>query len=158
MSIGISEDRLHHIIGVARKAYAIAASLGYGEDFCYRMFMLGWLHDIGYEFAETQEEHPDESARMLLSLIDGPAPNDLKWPAYRAIKFHGRYLEENSTEWKILNMADLQVDSKGNEISVSGRLDEIKERYGEHSDQYLTACDIAYVIGLTAINLAGNIT
>ena len=27
-------------------------------------------------------------------------------------------------------------------------------RHGEHSDEYLTACDICYRVGLTAINFA----
>ncbi len=39
--IGISEDRLHHIIGVARKAYSIAKEMGYDENFARRMWMIG---------------------------------------------------------------------------------------------------------------------
>ena len=64
--IGISENRIHHILGVARKAYKIAKDMGFEEDFCRRCFMLGWIHDVGYEFAEKQSEHPDISAEMLL--------------------------------------------------------------------------------------------
>ena len=72
---------------------------------------------------------------------------------------HGKYVIENETdEWKILNMADMLIDSKGNEVTVCQRLDDIKDKYGEHSNQYLTACDICYLIGLTTVNLAANIT
>lgn len=46
----IDNNRLQHIIGVARKCYSIAKSHGHNEDFCKKMFMLGWCHDIGYEF------------------------------------------------------------------------------------------------------------
>lgn len=50
------------------------------------------------------------------------------------------------------------IDSDGAEVSVMTRLEGIEDRYGEHSDQYLTACDVCYNIGLTSVNLAGNIT
>ena len=48
----------------------------------------------------------------------------------------------------------MTIDSKGNKVAVTQRLQDIKERYGEQSNQYLTACDVAYTIGLTAVNLA----
>ena len=156
--IGISEDRLHHIIGVARKAYKIAKDMGYEEDFCRRCFMLGWIHDIGYEFSENQSEHPDISAKMLILMNEDPVASDLKKPFYKAIKEHGKYPSEMTDEYRILNMADMQVDSKGNEVTVYERLEDIKSRYGEHSNQYLTACDICYLIKLTPVNLAANIT
>lgn len=152
--IGISEARLHHILGVARKSYKIAKDMGYDERFCRRCFMLGWIHDVGYEFSENQSEHPNVSAELLWTLGD----NEEWVNTVSAIKDHGLYTENETAEWKILNMADMQVDSQGNEVSVSRRLDDIKNRYGEHSDQYLTACDICYRIGLTAINFAANIT
>lgn len=91
--------------------------------------------------------------------ISSSTPYNEEWTnAVSAIKDHGLYTENETAEWKILNMADMQVDSQGNEVSVFQRLDDIKNRYGEHSDQYLTACDICYRIGLTAVNFAANIT
>ena len=48
----------------------------------------------------------------------------------------------------------MTIDSKGNKVDVMKRLEDIKDRYGENSNQYLTACDIAYIIGLTAENMA----
>lgn len=78
--------------------------------------------------------------------------------AYEAIKKHSKYTESETVEWKILSMADLMINSKGEEVTATERLEDIKNRYGEHSDQYLTACDIAYRVGLTAINFAANIT
>ena len=162
--IGISENRLHHIIGVARKAYKIAKDMGYDERFCRRCFILGWIHDVGYEFSEKQSEHPNVSEELLCTLgdafgvISSSTPYNEEWiTTLSAIKDHGSYTENETVEWKILNMADMQVDSQGNEVSVSQRLDDIKNRYGEHSDQYFTACDICYRIGFTAINFAANI-
>jgi hypothetical protein len=78
--------------------------------------------------------------------------------AYEAIKKHSKYTENETVEWKILSMADLMINSKGEEVTVTERLEDIKNRYGEHSDQYLTTCDIAYRVGLTAINFAATIT
>lgn len=175
-NIGISEDRLRHTLGVARKAYEIAKEMGHDERFARRMFMLGWVHDVGYEFTEKQSDHPNASAELLWTLgdafgvimefprdkdgtISSSAPYNEEWvSAVSAIENHGRYTEHKTAEWKILNMADMLIDSKGNEVMVSQRLDDIKSRYGEYSDQYLTACDICYQIGLTAYNFAGNIS
>ena len=68
--IGISEDRLHHILGVARKAYKIAKEEGFDEDFARKMFMIGWLHDIGYEFSKEPDNHAEESVNLLLGILD----------------------------------------------------------------------------------------
>ncbi len=152
--IGISDDKLHHIISVARKAYILAKDMGYDETFARRMFMLGWNHDIGYEFSEKQSEHPELSANMCLNLLSNSTDKSIMIDSYRAIKNHGSYTEHKSIEWKILNMADMLVDSKGNFVTAIERLDDIKTRYGRYSDQYLTACDICHQIGLTDVNIA----
>lgn len=59
MSIGVSEGRQKHIMAVARKMYDIVA--GSPEKFEISpedAFLLGYLHDVGYEFAEKQTDHP----------------------------------------------------------------------------------------------------
>ena len=160
--IGISEDRLHHILGVARKCYQIAKDMGKDENFCRKMFMIGWCHDVGYEFSKSQSDHPDVGAEMYRNMTNGNfGPIDefdfAKMPisarqSYDAIKKHGKYTEDKTDEWKILNIADMTIDSKGNDVDVMDRLDDIKSRYGEHSDQYLTACDICIQIGLVDRN------
>ena len=79
-------------------------------------------------------------------------------PSYKAIVEHGKYPSEKTEEYIILNQADMLINSYGEEVDVMTRLDDIKDRYGEHSDQYLTACDICCSIGLTATNLASLTT
>ena len=116
------------------------------------MFVIGWNHDIGYEFSEKQTEHPDISAQLLVLLQDAPCESDLRQLSIKAIKKHGKYTEDKTDEWKILNIADMTIDSKGNDVDVMDMLDDIKSRYGEHSDQYLTACDICIQIGLVDRN------
>lgn len=144
--IGISEDRLHHILGVARECYQIAKNMTKDETFCRRMFMIGWNHDVGYEFSEKQEEHPIISEEMLNTLKISKANTGQR--VCHAIKKHGQYTDLKTIEWKILNIADLTIDSKGNKVDVMQRLEDIKYRYGEYSNQYLTACDIAVQVGL----------
>ena len=147
--IGISEDRLHHILGVARECYQIAKNIGKDEYFCRYMFTIGWNHDIGYEFSKVQSEHPIISYDMVNSLHDELAQKlDLIPTSSIAILQHGYYDSEKFLEWKILNIADLTIDSKGNKVDVMQRLEDIKNRYGELSNQYLTACDIAVQVGL----------
>lgn len=144
--IGISENRLHHILGVARKAYSIAKEMGYDENFARRMFMIGWNHDVGYEFSEKSDDHAEIGAEMLIQLMGSFDES------YHAIEKHGCYTDNETIEWKIINMADMLVDSRGNNVTVSQRLDDIKERYGESSEVYKTACGICYQVGLIAVN------
>ncbi len=155
--IGISEYRLHHILGVARKAYAIAKLRGHNEDFARKMFMIGWCHDVGYEFSKERSEHPNKSATMIMLLNDSCVSSDLRQKSVSAVKYHGKYIKEETEEWRILNIADLLIDYDGKEVDVHKRLEGIKERYGEYSDQYLNACEISYRVGLTTVNPAINI-
>lgn len=55
----ITSNRWQHILGVARKAKILAQALRpndekYSED----MFLLGMLHDFGYEFTENGKNMP----------------------------------------------------------------------------------------------------
>ena len=154
--IGISEERLKHILGVSRKAYRIAKDRGHDEKFARKMFMAGWLRDVGYEFSTEQAQHPHESGE-LIKLIAGDGSENQS-AVEKAVRRHGRYAEEETEEYVILNMADMLISSEGKEISVLERLDGIRNRYWEYSDQYMTAYDICFKIGLTAENMAGKVT
>lgn len=144
--IGISEDRLHHILGVARKCYRIAKEREFDEDFCRKMFLLGIIHDLGYEYAEEQDQHPYASEELLKTLIKDNSKDSLK--ALHAIRTHGRDTKTKTQEWIILNIADMTTDSKGNDVTVEQRLEDIKNRYGADSKQYMTAYELAGKIGL----------
>lgn len=140
----ISENRLKHIIGVARKAYKIAKSEGYEEWFCKKMFMLGYLHDVGYEFVEDKDDHPMMSCELLDLLSYESSKTNMS-----AIANHGMLSEGNrSDEWRILTMADLQIDSEGNDVGILLRLKDIRDRYGEDSKEYETSCKVAEAVGL----------
>lgn len=148
--ISISNDRLSHILSVARKCYEIAKKEGFEEDFCRKMWLIGWLHDIGYEFTTDKRKHPDISVELMQNLCVNINGVDIN-----AIKYHGRNPEKITDEWRILNTADMLIDSKGIEVGIMARLEDIEYRFGRYSDIYLTACDVAYLCGLTEINMAG---
>ena len=131
--------KLSHIIGVARKAYAIASRGHYGEGFCRKMFTIGFLHDIGYEFSINQSEHPFIGYEMLADIrVDEDA--------CRAIRDHGNpHASNHSEEWLILNAADMQVDGFGHDVTYEERLADISMRYGESSTQYQNALEIVRI-------------
>ena len=63
--IEISDHKMRHILSVARLMYQLALDDGKAEDYARQMFLLGYLHDIGYEFSEKPVNHPEEAYKML---------------------------------------------------------------------------------------------
>lgn len=49
-------DRLKHSLAVARKMVSIGKNKGLSEEQLQELFILGYNHDIGYEFG-TNENH-----------------------------------------------------------------------------------------------------
>lgn len=112
------------------------------------MWMIGWNHDIGYEFSQTSKEHNEISTSLCQAV--GIYDNNV----LKAIQFHGEITSIDTDEWRILNIADLTIDSKGHNVPIMVRLDEIQKRYGKTSSQYINACEIAYKIELTNCNVS----
>lgn len=158
--IGISEDRIKHCLGVARKCYEIATMMEFNEEFCKKMYLIGYLHDVGYEFSCEKSEHPAIGADMLKTIGFN----------CEAIRYHGipgessDYKDENGNivaplymniEWTILNIADMTTDSCGREVSVFDRLKEIERKFGVDSKVYEDAKRIAFLVHLIDEN--GNV-
>lgn len=136
--IGMSDDLLHHSLGVARKAYKIALERGRGEMFARKLWLLAWLHDIGYEFSERAEDHASVSACLVMNAVHGAFIEDFVFGGdYQAIRSHGQAVRHPSEEWLILNLADMTTDSTGKDVTFEERAEDIKERHGEDSWQYL---------------------
>ena len=57
-------NRLKHSLAVARKMVEIGKSKGLAEEELKDLFMLGYNHDIGYEFG-TNENHNVIGANIL---------------------------------------------------------------------------------------------
>lgn len=139
--LGITDNRLRHNLGVARECYNLALhKYNFSEEKARGMFVMGFLHDIGYEFADNRKNHPSVSYEIILQL-----DKDM----LLAIKNHGNStLDEFSIFDKVLNNADLTVNSKGDNCSVEDRLNDIKIRYGDNSKEYNSALDLADKLGL----------
>lgn len=146
---GISDNKLRHIIGVARRCYEIAKEDGKNESIARKLFLIGYLHDVGYEFAEYKEEHPDISNDLLINLFD---------VGNEAIKNHGK-VDTDLTNYELvtLNKADLTVDAYGMKCTVYERLCDIKSRYGKESRTYKNAVELAKKLELIDINYGKEI-
>ena len=121
----IDSDRLKHSYSVAKKMQEIGKKLGLKDDELKELFVLGLNHDIGYEYTENGKNHNKVGGEIL------KASGFKHW---REVYYHGELTNEYSSLYlDILNYADMQVDKFGNDIGFSGRIKDIKSRYGEDS-------------------------
>jgi len=125
----IDDDRIKHIMAVARVMKDNAGSVGLDEE---EMFTLGLLHDIGYEFGGS-EEHHQVGAEML---------KKQNYKYYKEVLYHGKPVKEySSTALDLLNYADMHIDKKGNFVTFEDRLKDIENRRGKNSRPYIN-CEI----------------
>ena len=125
----ISESRWQHILGVARKAKILADKLKpnnvqYAED----MFLLGMLHDMGYEFMESNASH---------AYVGGEILKRNNYQFWSEVSLHGDETVKNmSDELFILNCADMSTGPNGENFTFDERLEEIASRFGKDADAY----------------------
>ena len=125
----MDENRLKHSIAVARKMVEIAKSKKLSEEEIKDCFIIGYNHDVGYEFTKNGINH---------NIIGGEILKNNNFKYWREIYYHGeRNIEYNSLYLDILNQADMQIDKYGNDVGYDKRLEDIKIRYGENSQTYL---------------------
>lgn len=144
----ITEDRIKHMLSVARKCYSLAKEEYHlSEEGARVYFVMGLLHDIGYEFCEENSKHSEVGYDMLkiLSVYPYAFINMIN-----AIKNHGdpNNVDTDTFLNEILNKADLLVDAKGNNVTIEERLLDIGNRYGYDSKNYLDARKMAEIVGL----------
>ena len=126
----MDEDRLRHSIAVARKMVEIAKSKNLSDEDIKNCFIIGYNHDIGYEFTKNGNNHNTIGGEILR--------NNFKY--WREIYYHGEInVEYKSLYLDILNQADMQIDKYGNDVGYTKRLEDIKSRYGENSTTYQNA-------------------
>ena len=129
----MDEDRLRHSIAVARKMVEIAKSKNLSDEDIKNCFIIGYNHDIGYEFTKNGNNHNTIGGEILR--------NNFKY--WREIYYHGEInVEYKSLYLDILNQADMQMDKYGNDVGYDKRLEDIKSRYGEDSEVYNKCCKI----------------
>lgn len=102
------------------------------------MFILGYLHDIGYAFVEKQSDHEQVGGDILAECgLDGA---DI-------IAAHGDPgVGDMQDELLVLNLADMTTGPSGEPVTIPARLADIGERYGRDSSQYARAVELAGVI------------
>ena len=129
----MDEDRLRHSIAVARKMVEIAKSKNLSDEDIKNCFIIGYNHDIGYEFTKNGNNHNTIGGEILRN-------NFKHW---REIYYRGEInVEYKSLYLDILNQADMQIDKYGNDVGYDKRLEDIKSRYGEDSEVYNKCCKI----------------
>ena len=125
----ISESRWRHILGVARKAKILADKLKpnnvqYAED----MFLLGIMHDLGYEFIESNASH---------AYVGGEILKRNNYQFWSEVSLHGDETVKNmSDELFILNCAYMSTGPNGENFTFDERLEEIASRFGKDADAY----------------------
>jgi len=134
-TIGMTEDCLKHSIGVARQMRRFALADNDKSYLAYDAFVVGLLHDIGYEF-DTKDNH---------EMVAGKRLKNMGFPYAYEIMYHNSLWEDIPEEAKIdfdadvffwLQKADMTVDSHGNIVTFEERLEDIANRYGEDSEIY----------------------
>ena len=90
-------------------------------------FVLGMLHDIGYEFSNEQQEHANKGGLIL---------KDQGYKYWQEVYYHGIAQKEyDSLILRLLNYADMVTGSVGESMTIQERIDDIAERYGKGSWQ-----------------------
>ena len=143
-SVNIHEDvpsdfplsRMLHCHNVGLRMYSYAKKhLGWAEEKCQDMYVLGMMHDIGYELNSDPFEH------------DVAMANALGRSGYKYIDeiyHHSRMQTEYDTpEMRLLYFADMTVDGKGNWVTIEDRLRDLEERHGKDSEVYKESEEIA---------------
>ena len=127
----MDKDRLNHSLAVANKMVEIGKDLNLKESDLQDLFVLGYNHDIGYEFCTDNLKH---------NIIGGELLKNNGYKYWKEVYYHGNPdAEYKSLFLKILNMADMKIDKYGNDVGYEKRLEDIKARYGEDSIQYINA-------------------
>lgn len=127
-------DRLKHSLSVARNMVEIGKAYNLSDKELQELFLLGFNHDIGYEFSNAGLDH---------NVIGGNILKENGYKFWQEVYNHGNPNSNYSSLYlKILNMADMQIDKYGNDVGYKKRLEDIKNRYGENSKPYLCSKQI----------------
>lgn len=129
----ITLDRLKHSLSVANKMQELAKDKA--EVDSNDAFILGLLHDIGYQFTENTGEH---------AKVGGEVLRNQGYKYWKEVYYHGIPQEDfDSSMLQLLNYADMTIGPTGNELTIEERILDISDRYGKGSIQEETAIALA---------------
>lgn len=121
----ISNDRKNHIWAVAEFLKNYAVKQNFPKQDIENLFTLGLLHDIGYEFCDS-ENYSNHN------IIGGNLLKQQKFKLWKEVYYHGTPNSPyQSLYLDLLNWADMHIDHTGNFVSYEERLKEISSRYNK---------------------------
>ena len=125
----ITSSRWQHILGVARKCKEFAVKLKPNNNKSAEdMFLLGMLHDIGYEFTENNASH---------AYVGGEILKRSGYKYWQVVANHGNEtVKDMPDELFIVNCADMSTGPNGENFTFDDRLDEIASRFGKDTNAY----------------------
>lgn len=137
---------MKHCLSVARKMQDIVERNPEKYDISSEdAFLLGFLHDIGYEFAEDQKEHAKVGGLLL---------KRQNYKYWQEIYYHGFAQKEYDTpELWLLNYVDMITSPTGDYITVRQRIDDIADRYGNDSWQIKESVDLSIMLDANGYNI-----
>lgn len=134
----ISENKLKHSLGVARFMQQYAEEKLLNPDLAREFFVLGYLHDIGEEFAYDKKDHAHVGGNIL------KAQNYKYW---KEVYYHGDPKSPyTSVALMVLNLAELCVQNDGTVSTIDKKLAHLKEKFGEDSIQYTNTKELADMV------------
>lgn len=126
-----TDNRVLHCKGVAEYMYNYVMKHTGNTDYAQEMYMLGFLHDIGYRFTDKIKDH---------GFIGGELLKKQGYKYWWEVYNHGNLEVTNmSPELLLLELADLSVGPKGEVMTVDERLANCGERFGILSHYYKVA-------------------
>ena len=129
----MDNDRIKHSYAVASKMVELGKEKGLTEEQLQELFILGYIHDIGYQFGNNENHN----------VIGGNVLKNNGYKYWQEVYYHGTPNSEyKSLYLDILNTADMMIDKYGRDVGFDGRLEDIKGRYGEDSIQYINCVKI----------------
>ena len=124
----MDNNRLMHSYNVGKKMMEIGKLYNLSDEELKELFVLGFNHDIGFEFTTNGVNHDKIGGELL---------KKSNYKYYKEIYYHGKLTDEYSSLYlDILNMADMQIDKYGNDVGYENRLKDIESRYGSDSIVY----------------------
>ena len=129
-------SRMLHCHNVGLRMYFYAKKhMGWPEEKCHDMYILGMMHDLGYELNADPFEHDEAMARAL---------GRTGYKYIKEIYYHSRMQTKyDSPEMRLLYFGDMTVDGKGNWVTLEDRLKDLEERHGKNSEVYKESKEIA---------------
>jgi len=129
----MDDDRIKHCLSVANKMVELGKEKGLSDKQLDELFLLGFLHDIGYQFGISDNHN----------VIGGNILKNNNYQYWKEVYYHGvPNSDYKSLFLDILNTADMMIDKYGNDVGFDKRLEDIKNRYGEDSIQYINCVKI----------------